>query len=154
MEMTNDEILRSFKSSARPREQVAILAPTTILVQQHFNTLKKRLAGFPVKFDMLCRFRSPKEQKEIARKVKEGEIQAEDIDEQMISSSLYTASMPDPDLIIRTSGEYRLSNFLMWQASYAEFYFTDVLWPDFNNEELEKAIDTFAKRDRRYGLVK
>ena len=92
--------------------------------------------------------------KELARKVKEGEIQAEDIDEQMISSSLYTASMPDPDLIIRTSGEYRLSNFLMWQASYAEFYFTDVLWPDFNNEELEKAIETFAKRDRRYGLVK
>ena len=92
--------------------------------------------------------------KELARKVAAGETKAEDIDEQMISSSLYTASMPDPDLIIRTSGEYRLSNFLMWQASYAEFYFTDVLWPDFNNEELEKAIDTFAKRDRRYGLVK
>ena len=92
--------------------------------------------------------------KELARRVKEGEIKAEDIDEKMISASLYTADMPDPDLIIRTSGEYRLSNFLMWQASYAEFYFSDVLWPDFDNEELEKAIETFSARDRRYGLVK
>lgn len=90
----------------------------------------------------------------LARRVAEGEIKAEDIDEQTISSSLYTAQMPDPDLIIRTSGEYRLSNFLMWQASYAEFYFTDVLWPDFDKEELDKAIDAFGGRDRRYGLVK
>ena len=92
--------------------------------------------------------------KELARKVKAGEIQAEDIDDKMISASLYTAEMPDPDLIIRTSGEYRLSNFLMWQASYAEFYFTDVLWPDFDKEELEKAVEDFSARDRRYGLVK
>ena len=90
----------------------------------------------------------------IAKRVAAGEIKAEEIDEKMISSSLYTAEMPDPDLIIRTSGEYRLSNFLMWQASYAEFYFTDVLWPDFNREELEKAIEAFSARDRRYGLVK
>jgi undecaprenyl diphosphate synthase len=66
----------------------------------------------------------------LARRVAEGEIRAEEIDEQMISQSLYTASMPDPDLIVRTSGECRLSNFLMWQASYAEFYFTPTLWPD------------------------
>jgi undecaprenyl diphosphate synthase len=91
---------------------------------------------------------------ELARRAKAGEIEPEEIDEKMISSSLYTAEMPDPDLIIRTSGEYRLSNFLMWQASYAEFYFTDVLWPDFNREELEKAIEAFSARDRRYGLVK
>ena len=91
---------------------------------------------------------------ELARRAKAGEIEPEEIDEKMISSSLYTAKMPDPDLIIRTSGEYRLSNFLMWQASYAEFYFTDVLWPDFNREELEKAIEAFSARDRRYGLVK
>ncbi|MBR4994669.1 MAG: isoprenyl transferase [Alistipes sp.] len=91
---------------------------------------------------------------ELARKAAAGEIKAEEIDEKMISSSLYTAGIPDPDLIIRTSGEYRLSNFLMWQASYAEFYFTDVLWPDFNDEELQKAIDAFSARDRRYGLVK
>ena len=91
---------------------------------------------------------------QIARRVQAGELEAEAITEQTISESLYTAAMPDPDLIIRTSGEYRLSNFLMWQASYAEFYFTDTLWPDFGEEELTKAIESFKARDRRYGLVK
>ena len=91
---------------------------------------------------------------QIARRVAAGELQADAICEQTISQSLYTAAMPDPDLIIRTSGEYRLSNFLMWQASYAEFYFTDTLWPDFGEEELTKAIEAFNARDRRYGLVK
>lgn len=90
----------------------------------------------------------------IARRIATGELKAEDIDEQLISASLYTASLPDPDLIIRTSGEYRLSNFLMWQAAYAEFYFTDVLWPDFGDEQLAEAIEAFGARDRRYGLVK
>ena len=90
----------------------------------------------------------------LAQKVKAGEVDPSQIDEQMISKALYTAQMPDPDLIIRTSGECRLSNFLMWQASYSEFYFTDVLWPDFNKEELDKALDAYAGRDRRYGLVK
>lgn len=91
---------------------------------------------------------------QIARRVAAGELQADAISEQTISQSLYTAAMPDPDLIIRTSGEYRLSNFLMWQASYAEFYFTDTLWPDFGKEELGKAIEAYNTRDRRYGLVK
>ena len=90
----------------------------------------------------------------IARRVELGELKAEQIDEQTISEALYTAAMPDPDLIIRTSGEYRLSNFLMWQASYAEFYFTDTLWPDFSEEELKKAVEAYNARDRRYGLVK
>ncbi len=91
---------------------------------------------------------------QIARRVKEGELSVDAISEQTISEALYTAAMPDPDLIIRTSGEYRLSNFLMWQASYAEFYFTDTLWPDFGDEELGKAIKAYNARDRRYGLVK
>ena len=91
---------------------------------------------------------------QIARRVAARELQADAISEQTISQSLYTAAMPDPDLIIRTSGEYRLSNFLMWQASYAEFYFTDTLWPDFGEEELGKAIEAYNTRDRRYGLVK
>ena len=77
---------------------------------------------------------------QLAQKVADGELQPSDIDEKAISQSLYTASMPDPDLIIRTSGECRLSNFMMWQASYSEFYFTDVLWPDFGAEALEEAI--------------
>ena len=90
----------------------------------------------------------------IAKRVAAGEIKAEEIDEKMISESLYTSFMPDPDLIIRTSGECRLSNFLMWQASYSEFYFTSTLWPDFDKAELEKALEAYSARDRRYGLVK
>jgi undecaprenyl diphosphate synthase len=90
----------------------------------------------------------------LAKRVAAGELQAEAINEQTITQSLYTASMPDPDLIIRTSGECRLSNFMMWQASYSEFYFTDVLWPDFGDQALQEAIDAYAGRDRRYGLVK
>lgn len=91
---------------------------------------------------------------QLAQKVADGELQPSDIDEKTIAQSLYTASMPDPDLIIRTSGECRLSNFMMWQASYSEFYFTDVLWPDFGAEALEEAIKAYNGRDRRYGLVK
>ncbi|MBR2072340.1 MAG: isoprenyl transferase [Alistipes sp.] len=91
---------------------------------------------------------------QLAQRVADGELQPSDIDEKAISQSLYTASMPDPDLIIRTSGECRLSNFMMWQASYSEFYFTDVLWPDFGAEALEEAIKAYNGRDRRYGLVK
>lgn len=90
----------------------------------------------------------------IAQRVAEGKMKAEEITEQTISEALYTSFMPDPDLIIRTSGECRLSNFLMWQASYSEFYFTPTLWPDFDKAELEKALEAYAARDRRYGLVK
>ncbi len=90
----------------------------------------------------------------IAKAVKDGELDAEDISEQTISDHLYTAFAPDPDMIIRTSGESRLSNFLLWQASYAEFYFPEVLWPDFGKEEFAKAMEVYAARDRRYGLVK
>ena len=90
---------------------------------------------------------------QIARRVAEGELRWEDVSEKTIEESLMTRSIPDPDLIIRTSGECRLSNFLLWQASYAEFYFPEVLWPDFDEKEFAKALEVFAKRDRRYGLV-
>jgi undecaprenyl diphosphate synthase len=89
----------------------------------------------------------------IARRVAAGEIKVEDIDEAMFSSSLMTADVPDPDLIIRTSGEYRLSNFLLWQASYSELYFPEVLWPDFGEEDFNRALEMYAGRERRYGFV-
>ncbi len=89
----------------------------------------------------------------IARRVAAGEIEVEDIDEAMFSASLMTADIPDPDLIIRTSGEYRLSNFLLWQASYSELYFPEVLWPDFGEEDFNRALEMYAGRERRYGLV-
>ena len=77
-----------------------------------------------------------------------------EITEDMISAELDTAGIPDPDLMIRTSGEQRISNYLLWQLAYSELYFTSVPWPDFGKEELVKAVEAYQKRDRRYGLVK
>ena len=90
----------------------------------------------------------------IATEVKDGTLAPEEITEQTVSDHLDTAGMPDPDLLIRTGSELRLSNYLLWQSAYTELYVTDVLWPDFNNDELLKAIEAFNKRDRRYGGVK
>lgn len=92
--------------------------------------------------------------RKLADQVKEGALLPEQIDEAAISKELDTYYMPDPDLLIRTSGELRLSNYLLWQLAYTEFYFTDVLWPDFDKKELEKAIEYYNGRDRRYGGVK
>lgn len=89
--------------------------------------------------------------KKTAFMVKEGEISINDIDVQMFSDMLYTKGMPDPDLVVRTSGEQRVSNYLLWQLAYAEFYFTNVLWPDFNKKVLEDIIKEFNTRERRYG---
>lgn len=89
----------------------------------------------------------------IAQKVASGEIEVDAIDDALISDSLYTKGQPDPDLIIRTSGEVRISNFLLWQLAYSELYFTDILWPDFNEKALEDAIEAYNQRNRRYGKV-
>ena len=84
---------------------------------------------------------------------KDGKLDIDSIDEEVISSHLDTYGIPDPDLMIRTSGEQRLSNYLLWQLAYSEFYFTDVLWPDFDKKELEKAVEFYKARDRRFGGV-
>ena len=89
----------------------------------------------------------------LAERAAKGEIRPEDITEQTISDNLYTAGYPDVDLLIRPSGEQRISNFLIWQSAYAEFYYTDVLWPDFTPEELDKALIEYAHRNRRFGGV-
>ena len=91
--------------------------------------------------------------KKCASDCADGLIKPDDITEELFSERLDTSDIPDPDLLIRTSGEQRLSNFLLWQLAYTEFYFTDVLWPDFNKKELQKAIDYYASRDRRFGGV-
>lgn len=91
--------------------------------------------------------------KKCASECADGLIKPDDITEELFSERLDTSDIPDPDLLIRTSGEQRLSNFLLWQLAYTEFYFTDVLWPDFNKKELQKAIDYYASRDRRFGGV-
>lgn len=87
----------------------------------------------------------------VAEKVARGEMKPEEITETTVCDNLATAGIPDPDLLIRTSGEYRLSNYLLWQLAYTEMYFTDTLWPDFRREELLKAIENFNKRERRFG---
>ena len=87
----------------------------------------------------------------IARKVKTGELEPEAVDETVISRHLYLPDVPDPDLMIRTSGELRLSNFLLWELSYAEFYFTDTLWPDFREPQFAEALAEYSRRQRRFG---
>lgn len=87
------------------------------------------------------------------RNIVAGDYQAEAITEDTINQNLYSAGIPDPDLVIRTGGEMRLSNFLLWQAAYAEIYFTRILWPDFNIKELDKALETYRKRERRFGRL-
>ena len=89
--------------------------------------------------------------KKIAGLVKNGDISLKDIDTDLFSDMLYTSNMPDPDLLIRTSGEQRISNYLLWQLAYTEFYFTDTLWPDFSLKELKEIIENFNSRERRYG---
>lgn len=91
--------------------------------------------------------------KKLAKMVADKEIRIDDIDEKIMSGFLYTKGLPDVDLLIRPSGEMRISNFLIWQSAYAELYFTDVLWPDFSPKELDKALEEYASRNRRFGGV-
>lgn len=92
--------------------------------------------------------------KKMLKEQEEGKLTAEDLNEEKFSSYLDTAGIPDPDFLIRTSGEQRLSNYLLWQLAYSEFYFTDTPWPDFDEKELKQAIDAYSARDRRYGGIK
>ncbi|MDD3519923.1 MAG: isoprenyl transferase [Actinomycetota bacterium] len=91
--------------------------------------------------------------KKICSLLNEGSIKADEINEKIFSDFLYTKDLPDPDLLIRTSGEYRISNFLLWQTAYSEFYFTRTLWPDFRENEFFKAISEYQKRNRRFGKI-
>ena len=98
-----------------------------------------------------ARFELVQAMKKIAQKVKDNQIEIDDISDELVSENLYTADIPDPDLLIRTGGEQRVSNYLLWQIAYSEIYVTECLWPDFGREELEKAISEFASRERRFG---
>lgn len=92
--------------------------------------------------------------KKIAVEISDGKLRPEDVNQEMFGNYLYSSGMPDPDLLIRTAGEMRISNFLLWQVSYTEFYVTDVFWPDFDEAELRKAIDEYSRRERRFGRIK
>ena len=128
-------------------------------VQQALARIEEQTAGGQVLTLILALNYSSRNEitravRRLAGRVAAGELTPGDICEKTISEALDTADYPDPDLIIRTSGEQRLSNFLLWQASYAEFWFPEVLWPDFTEQEFDRALEEYARRDRRFGLVK
>lgn len=112
--------------------------------------IEKETAENPLTLNIALNYGGRDELVHAFKKLKDS---GDEISEESIASALYTAGSPDPDMIIRTGGEKRLSNFLLWQASYSEFYFTDVLWPDFNEEDLQAAINDFYSRRRRYGGI-
>lgn len=123
------------------------------------NTLERETAGntglqFTIAINYGGRDEITRAVKRLASRVKEGNLDPEDISEKLISETVDTRELPDPDLIIRTCGEQRISNFLLWQCAYSEFYYTDKAWPDFTANDLRLACEAYGHRDRRYGGVK
>ncbi len=161
MELLHDFMRDCIKKSKKNNMRVRIIGDITRLEEQlqksiiELEEISKDNTGlnFQVALNYGGRDEITRAIKKIATKVENGTLKAEDITEQLITANLDTATIPDPDLLIRTSGEYRLSNFLPWQLAYTEFYFTDILWPDFNKKELQKAIDYYNGRERRFGGV-
>jgi len=124
-----------------------------IIAEGEANSLQRNRMQLIVAFNYGGRHELVQACQKLARSVQAGEMSPDEIDESAISRSLYLPDVPDPDLIIRPSGEQRLSNFLLWQCAYAEFWFSDVLWPDFSDEHLEQALRAYTDRDRRFGGV-
>lgn len=150
-------IERSSKNNMRVRVLGDISALDEKLQQKIVELEEKSKNNTGLNFQVALNYGSRDEMlraiKSIAKDCADGKLNPEDINEQSVYDRLDTADIPDPDLLIRTSGEQRLSNFLLWQLAYSEFYFTDVLWPDFNKNELIKAIEHYGNRDRRFGGV-
>ena len=162
MKLFRNYLKKCIKISERNKMKVKIIGDITAFdedIQQKIRELEDFSKDYDeLHFQIALNYGSRDEitrgMKRMAQDVKEGRLNPEDIQEDTISSYLDTAGIPDPDFMIRTSGEQRLSNYLLWQLAYTEFYFTPVAWPDFDKAELIKAIETYNKRDRRYGGVK
>ena len=150
------------KTAEKNRMRVRVLGDKTALdsdIQQKIADLEEATKNndglnFQIALNYGSRDEMIRAMKKMCADCKSGQIEVEQINETMFETYLDTYSIPDPDLMIRTSGEQRLSNYLLWQLAYSEFYFTDVLWPDFTKEELIKAIEYYNGRDRRFGGVK
>ena len=162
MNLLRNYMRTCLKTAEKNRMRVRVLGDKTALD----DDIRKRIAELEeatknndgLNFQIALNYGSRDEMVRAMRKmcmdVKEGKLEAEQIDETLFETYLDTHDIPDPDLMIRTSGEQRLSNYLLWQLAYSEFCFTDVLWPDFTKEDLAKAIEYYNGRDRRFGGVK
>ncbi|MDO4519003.1 MAG: isoprenyl transferase [Eubacteriales bacterium] len=162
MKLFRSYLKKCMKSAKKNNMRVKIIGDITAFdedIQQSIIELEEYSKDFDsIYFQIALNYGSRDEIKRAVRKlakdVENGELKPEEIEESTIESYLDTAGIPDPDLLIRTSGEQRLSNYLLWQLAYTEFYFTDVAWPDFGKKELIEAIEKYNGRDRRYGGVK
>ncbi|MEH2080479.1 MAG: isoprenyl transferase [Nostoc sp.] len=126
----------------------------TEMERSMIETLNNQAIHFTVAVNYGSRNEIARVCRQVAQLVEQGELSAQKVNESLIEEHLYTADTPEPDLLIRTSGEMRLSNFLLWQMAYTEMYFTDILWPDFNQEAFHQALLSYQNRDRRFGQVK
>lgn len=130
--------------------------PKSLQVEIH-RSMAETANNQAIHFNVAINYGSRKEIvrvcRQVAEKVQSGELKSEEVDESLFEKYLYTAGTHDPDLLIRTSGEMRLSNFLLWQIAYTEIYFTNILWPDFNRTEFHRALITYQNRDRRFGKL-
>ena len=162
MTLLRSYLSSGFKKAAKNNVRIRIIGDRTRLapdIQKLIEDLEedsKNNTGlqFQIAINYGARDEIRRMMQKTAADIKNGKLNPEDITEQYISEHLDTADIPDPDLLIRTSGEERISNFLLWQIAYSEFYFADCHWPDFNKEELIKAIEAYNKRDRRFGDAK
>ena len=161
MRILRDYLKGCIKRAAKNNMKVRVIGDKQRLdedIQKSIAELEEATAGYTgLKFTIALNYGSRDEitraVRKIGEKIEAGELAAKDITQDMIAAGLDTAGYPDPDLLLRTSGEQRISNFLLWQCAYSEFYFTDVYWPDFDKTELEKAIEAYGRRERRYGGV-
>lgn len=162
MKLLRNYMKTCLKTAAKNDMKIRVLGDTTRLDEDIRSRIKeleeatKENGGlnFQIAINYGSRDEIVRAVKHLASDVKEGRLPLEEINETCIESYLDTHDIPDPDLLIRTSGEQRISNYLLWQLAYTEFYFTDVLWPDFTKEELYKAIAKYNERERRFGGVK
>jgi undecaprenyl diphosphate synthase len=162
MKLLRNYMKNCLKTAERNDMVVRVIGDKTGLdddIREQIDALEKASANngglnFQIAINYGSRDEIVRSVRKVMEDVKAGKIEADQMDEAMFDSYLDTAGVPSPDLLIRTSGEQRLSNFLMWQLAYTEFYFTDVPWPAFTKEDLEKAIEKYNSRDRRFGGVK
>lgn len=158
MKLLNNYLKNCIKTARKNNLRVRVIGDISRLdedMQKRITELEEESkSNTGLQFQIALNYGSRDEMVRAMRRMAQDQVAPEDITEERFSEYLDTKGIPDPDLLIRTSGEQRLSNYLLWQLAYSEFYFTDVPWPEFSPEELKKAVEAYAARDRRYGKIK